>query len=189
VRLGDSATRWGPVSRALHWAMAGLILFQLGLGLWMTRRDDLLVRFAWTQVHKSWGTVVFGLALVRILWRLANRARPGLPADTPRWQARTARAVHALLYLGMVAMPLSGWVMASASPTQDLLGIENLVFGRWPLPDPWVPGNAAVESAAHAVHVAAAWSLATVLALHAGAALWHQLVRRDRVLVAMIRGA
>ena len=72
--------------------MAGLILFQLGLGVWMTRRDDLLVRFAWTQVHKSWGTVVFGLALVRILWRLANRARPGLPADTPRWQARAARA-------------------------------------------------------------------------------------------------
>ena len=97
--------------------------------------------------------------------------------------------MHALLYLAMVAMPLSGWVMASASPTQDLLGIENLVFGRWPLPDPWVPGNAAVEAAAHAVHVAAAWSLAAVLALHAGAALWHQLVRRDRVLAAMIRGA
>lgn len=188
MRFRDTPRRWGPVSRVLHWMMAALILFQLGLGLWMTRRDDVLARFAWTQVHKSWGTVIFALAVARILWRLANRARPVLPEGTPRWQARAARASHGLLYLGMVALPLSGWVMASASPTQDLLGIENRVFGRWPLPDPWVPGDARLEAAAHLVHAAAASGLAAVLAIHAGAALWHHFVRRDRVLRAMISG-
>ncbi len=86
-------------------------------------------------------------------------------------------------------MPVSGWVMASASPTQDLLGMQNLVFGRWPLPDPWVPGDAGLEAAAHTVHVASAILLAAVLALHAGAALWHHVIRRDRVLAAMIRGS
>ena len=186
--LRDSPSRWWPVSRALHWTMAALILFQLGLGLWMTRRDDLLVRFAWTQTHKSWGTVIFLLALVRILWRLANRRRPAPPGDMPRWQARAARISHGLLYLGMIVLPVSGWVMASASPTQDLLGMQNRVFDRWPLPDPWVPGDAAVGAAAHAGHAAAAFCLAAVLAVHAGAALWHHFARRDRVLRAMIRG-
>ena len=189
MRLRDSPTRWGPVSRALHWSMAALVLFQLGLGTWMVRRDDLLVRFAWTQTHKSWGTVVFVLAVVRVVWRLANRTRPALPPGTPRWQARAARASHGLLYLGLLVMPVSGWVMASASPTQDLLAMQNLVFGRWPLPDPWVPGDAGLEAAAHTVHVASAILLAAVLALHAGAALWHHVIRRDRVLAAMIRGS
>jgi cytochrome b561 len=78
--------------------------------------------------------------------------------------------------------------MASAAPTQDLLQMQNLVFGRWPLPDPFVPGSARIEAIARAVHVAAATALAALLALHAGAALWHQLVDRDRLLARMILG-
>ena len=74
----------------------------------------------------------------------------------PAWQRRAARASHAALYALMLALPLSGWLMASASPTQDLLQMQNLVFGRWPLPDPFVPGVARVEAAAHAVHTDAA---------------------------------
>ena len=185
-RLRDDGRRWGPVTRALHWTMAALVLFQLGLGVWMVRQGDVLVRFAWTQTHKSLGTVIFALALARVLWRLAGRDRPTLAG--PRWQVRAARLSHALLYVGLMAMPLSGWVMATAAPTQDLLGIENRVFGGPALPDPWVPGDAGVEAVARAVHVATAGGLALVLAVHVGAALWHHLVRRDRVLVAMIRG-
>jgi cytochrome b561 len=106
----------------------------------------------------------------------------------PAWQRRAARASHAALYALMLALPLSGWLMASAAPTQDLLQMQNLVFGRWPLPDPFVPGVARIETAAHAVHTAAAVALAALLALHAGAALKHQLVDRDRLLARMIIG-
>lgn len=184
----DGPASWGSVTRTLHWTMAGLILFQLGFGLAMTREADLALRFALTQTHKSWGTVVFVLALLRIGWRLGNRRHPRLPAGTPAWQRRVAGLSHALLYLGMLVMPVSGWVMASAAPLQDLLGMQNLVFGRWPLPDPWVPGNAAIEAAAHRVHVVAAAGLAAVILVHVGAALWHRFWLRDRVLTAMVVG-
>ena len=80
----------------------------------------------------------------------------------PRWQVRAARLSHALLYVLMFVMPLSGWVLASASPVQDLLQMQNLVFGRWALPDPWIPGDAAVEAAAHTVHAGAALALPLV---------------------------
>ena len=36
MRATDTAASWGWVARLLHWTMAALILFQLGLGLWMT---------------------------------------------------------------------------------------------------------------------------------------------------------
>ena len=187
MRARDSAAGWGWVSRALHWTMAALILFQLGFGLYMTQLvPDLLRRFTLTQTHKSWGTVIFALALVRVAWRLANRTRPPLPAAMPRWQVRAARASHALLYLFMFVMPLSGWILASASPVQDLLGMQNLVFGRLPLPDPFVPGVESIEAAAQRVHASAAIGLALVLALHAGAALKHQFVDRDALLARML---
>ena len=184
--LRDSAGGWGAVTRLLHWGMAALILFQLGLGLWMTRTPDLAARFALTQTHKSWGTVIFALALLRLGWRLAN-PRPPLPA-MPAWQRRAARLSHAGLYALMLVLPVSGWLFASASPTQDLLGLQNLVFGRWPLPDPFVPGTPRLAAAARAVHAGAAFTLAALLALHAAAALWHQFVVRDGLIARMIRG-
>ncbi len=185
----DSAAAWGWVSRLLHWAMAGLILFQLGFGLYMTRVPDLLARFTLTQTHKSWGFVIFVLALLRVGWRLMNRARPPLPAAMPRWQVRAAGLSHALLYVLMFVMPISGWVLASASPVQDLLQMQNLVFGRFALPDPFGPRRRRGRERPPTPFTPAPRSrLAALLALHAGAALKHQFVDRDRVLARMIRG-
>ena len=189
MRLANSERSWGWGARALHWIMAALILFQLGLGLRMTVfTPDLLARFALTQVHKSWGSVIFALALLRLGWRIANRASPRLPAGTPPWQVRAAGASHALLYLLMIALPLSGWVAAAASPVQDMLGIENRVFDWFALPDPWVPGDKTVADAAAVFHRFAALALAGLLSLHVAAALRHHFVDRDDVLVRMTFG-
>jgi cytochrome b561 len=190
MRAFDGSAGWGWVTRLLHWTMAALILFQLGFGLYMVQAvPDLLRRFSLTQTHKSWGFVVFALAVLRVLWRLANRRRPALPPAMPRWQVRAAEASHRLLYLLMFVMPVSGWIMASASPTQDLLQMQNMVFGAFALPDPFVPGVGRVEDLARAVHVGAAILLAGLLAVHAGAALKHQLVDRDGLLAAMLLGS
>ena len=189
MKAQNTTASWGWVARLFHWGMAGLILFQFGLGVWMTRdRVDLLTRFDLTQIHKSWGVLIFGLALARLAWRLANRMRPALPADMPCWQRRAARASHVALYVLMLVLPLSGWVQAAAAPEQDILGIENRVFGTFALPDPWQPGVASIAEAAGAVHSSCAWTLAALLLVHAGAALLHQFRARDGVLARMIFG-
>jgi cytochrome b561 len=189
MQARNSAQSWGWVARLIHWVMAALILFQLGFGIWMVNFvPDLIRQFQLTQVHKSWGVVIFALALVRIGWRLANRAAPALPTGTPRWQHRAARISHGALYALMLVLPMSGWVMSAASPVQDLLNIENMVFGAFALPDPWKPGVEALSDAANAVHVAAAVGLALILAIHAGAALKHHFIDRDGVLARMTWG-
>lgn len=173
----------------LHWSMAAILLFLLALGIWMANFvPDLIERFRLTQLHKSWGAVAFALALLRLGWRAVDRPRPALPAATPPWQRRAARASHVLLYALMILMPVSGWVMASASPLQETLGMTNEVFGLFALPDPWVPGVEPLSDAARSLHVAAALTLMAVLALHVGAALKHHLIDRDRVLRGMLRG-
>lgn len=186
MRLRNDETAWGWPARLLHWAMAALILFMLGLGVYMTEVvTDLYAQFDLYQTHKSWGFVVFALAVVRVVWRMASPAAPADPAGTPAWERAAARGAHAALYALMFAMPLSGWLTASASELQDLYGIRNMVFGLFELPDPFVPGSEALEATFSAVHAWSAAALAGLLTLHAGAALRHHFVLRDGVLKRM----
>jgi len=186
--IGNSTTSWGWPARLLHWGMAGLILFQLGLGVWMVRVvTDVYQQFWLYQTHKSWGFVIFTLALVRVGWRLANRA-PEPPEGTGRIEAALARGGHLALYALMVILPLTGWLMASASTLQDEFGLKNMVFTWFELPDPFQPGSKPTEDLWKSVHAWAAFALAVLLAGHAAAALRHHFARRDGVLRRMVLG-
>jgi cytochrome b561 len=189
MHAGNTAQSWGWPARLFHWLMAVLILFQLGLGVYMSNVvSDLLRQFVLIQTHKSWGFVIFALALLRLAWRIASPVTPARPEAMPAWQWRVAEVTHRMLYLLMLALPLSGWVMASASPTQDLLSMDNMVFDWFALPDPWVPGIKGVADAALVAHAGLAVLLALLLAGHAGAALKHQFFDRDGVLSRMTFG-
>jgi len=184
--LRNTATGWGWPARLLHWAMAGLILFQLGLGFRMVRLvEDVYLRFGLYQTHKSWGFVIFTLALVRIGWRLGNRS-PELPGHMSAGAQALARGAHLALYVLMVVLPVSGWLMASASTLQEEYGLETLVFTWFALPDPFLPGDKALEAVFKSVHAWAAFGLAVLLLGHVAAALKHHFSHRDGVLRRMI---
>lgn len=192
MSLRNTETGWGVVARALHWAMAILILFMLGVGFYMVRvvGDDLIARFDLTQTHKSWGVVVFALALIRIVWRWRNPT-PGLPEGMPAWQKAASHASHVALYVLMIALPLTGWLMASASPYNDpdaYVYIPNMVFGLFEMPDPYPVGSEALTDQLKRFHLGFALALAALLALHVAAALKHQLVDKDGLLTRMLRG-
>ena len=189
MRLMNDRRAWGWPARLLHWAMAALIPFMLGLGVLAANAfaPDDPAKLAWVRLHVSWGGVVFALVALRVAWRGVNREAPAPRGDGPLGRA-AAGATQAALYALMAATPLSGWLMASASEQQDLFGVRSEVFGLFTLPDPFVPGNAALERAFRAVHVGCALALATVVLLHAAAALRRHVVRRDDVLRRMTLG-
>ncbi|MEM7506896.1 MAG: cytochrome b [Pseudomonadota bacterium] len=184
----NTKTGWGLPARVLHWAMAVLILFMLGLGAYMANFvDDIYQQFELFQLHKSWGFVAFALAVLRILWRLINPA-PAMPEGMSRPERVFAKAGHLALYVLIVVMPLSGWLMSSASTLQDTYGIKNMVFGLFELPDPFVPGGEDLEKLFATIHFLSAIAMTGLIVLHAAAALRHQLVQRDGLLRRMIVG-
>jgi cytochrome b561 len=187
MKTMNDARGWGWPARLLHWGMAALIIGLLAVGTYMTGLDDLFARFELTQIHKSFGFVVFVLALARIAWRLANPS-PVEPAAAKPWERTAARVSHGALYALMVLMPVSGWLMASASDLQEMYGVRNMVFGLFELPDPFVPGDRALEETFKTIHAAGAVALALLLAVHVGAALKHHFVLRDDVLRRMTLG-
>ena len=173
--------------------MAAILAGMVGLGLLMVRAADEAARtgdysagvtgwpvFEAYQWHKSVGVALFALAVPRLVWRLL-RPGPPLPTTVSPIARRAAAVAHSGLYGLMFALPLSNWLLASASP----LGVPTNAFGIIPLPDP-LPGDAVLEVRLAWLHFAGVLALVGLVALHAGAALKHHFVDRDGVLRAML---
>lgn len=185
--LRNSAEAWGWPARVLHWAMAALILFMLGLGYYMAEFvDDMYVQFDLVQTHKSWGFVAFVMALVRLGWRFVGGAAPaGVGSGLMR---AAAAGGHLALYALIIALPVTGWLMVSASDLQEMYGIRNMVFGLFEMPDPYVPGDKAVSDFWKEIHHLCGFALSLLVIGHAAVALKHHFVDRDEVLKRMTRG-
>jgi cytochrome b561 len=188
----NTATSWGWPARLLHWVMALMILGMLAVGTWMANFEaDLLARFELTQTHKSLGFTVFVLAVLRVVWRFANPT-PALPRTMPRWQVGASHASHLALYVLILAMPLSGWLMASSSPLNDPgaypLQIRNMVWGWFEMPDPYPKGSAETAAFWGGVHAWCAVAMALILLVHVAAAVKHHAIDRDGLLKRMIAG-
>src|SRR5438067_2492490 len=104
----NSAVGYTRVAVLLHWLLAAALLAQLALGWWMLElpKSPVGLRAGWFNVHKSIGLTIAAIVLLRLGWRL----RHGAPAhaEMPPWQRRAADASHALLYVCMLLIPLSG---------------------------------------------------------------------------------
>ena len=124
-----SSQRYSTVAIALHWTLALAVLLQLVVGLRMGATTKSSAAYGLYQLHKSVGVSILLLTLVRIGWRLSHKP-PELPAHLKTWEKALAKAAHILFYLILLGLPLTGWIMVSASKTN----IPTLLFGVVPWP-------------------------------------------------------
>ncbi len=152
--------------------------------------NDMALQFDLTQQHKSFGFVVFTLALIRIIWRWLSPAVPIEPENQRPWEKTASHITHYGLYALMFVMPLSGWMMSSASALNDPgaypVQVKNMVFGIFEMPDPVYPANETLEKLSHTIHAYSSYLLAILLILHIAGALKHHFVLRDSVLRRMV---
>lgn len=178
MSLRNSAERWGPVSQLLHWLIVGLIIWQGIVGLTMGDLRSGPDKVAVYALHKSFGLTLLGLVLLRVSWRLYAGA-PDAVAGQPTWQARGAALSHFAMYVLLFAIPLSGWVLNSAS------GFPLPFFGVINLPA-IVGKDHALHELAEEAHAVLFWILVAVALLHSVAAIHHHLFRHDPTLARML---
>jgi cytochrome b561 len=170
-------TRYGVVARSLHWAVAGAIALQFLLSQLaeLAEHDgERLRQLALLANHKSVGITILALAVLRLCWRLLSPP-PELPNTMPRWQQRASSVTHWTLYGALFAMPVTGWLMSSAS------AYSVSWFGLFTLPD-LVGPDAGLEDLFEEMHEVLATVLLVTVAIHILAALKHHFLDRDDVL-------
>jgi cytochrome b561 len=172
---------WPLSVRLAHWVSAALVVGMLGMGAAMVLLvHDAAARFELIQTHKSIGVAILGLTVARLCLRaLTSAPKPELVA---RSILLAANAAHIALYVLLLLMPLSGWLMATSTPVR----VPTVVFGLFELPYPLMPDLERFHLA-HGAHVVLAIVLGALIALHAAAAVVHALVWRDQTLARMWR--
>jgi cytochrome b561/polyisoprenoid-binding protein YceI len=190
VRGLGRQSRYATVAILLHWLIALAIAVQVSLA-WRFGDAHTPLAFALLQLHKSIGVSILVLSIIRLGWRLTNPPPPE-PPGLARWEIVLSQIVHWGFYVIMIGMPLTGWLMVSASKTQ----IPTVLF--WTVPWPNMPGVDGLAPAAKAVahtigqtgHGLLAYGFYGLFLLHVAGALKHQLFERNvPVLSRMAPGA
>ena len=173
----NTTRSWGSLSKAFHWLIVLLIINQW----WIADRAEELKGLAKLEAlawHKSFGMTILMLAVLRLIWRLANPT-PDLTTETKPWERVLAKISHLLLYALIFAMPLTGWMMSSAK------NYPVSWFKLFQFPDLVAPAEQTFRQM-HDLHHLLFSVLVCVALLHIAGALKHHFIDKNDVLKRML---
>lgn len=173
-------SRYSSRSITLHWAMLLLLIAVyacMELREYYPKGSDF--REGLKMWHFMFGLTVLLLVLIRVVARVTGGTPPITP-DPPAWQTLIARLTHLTLYAFMIAMPIAGWVILSASG-------KAIPFYGLELPA-LVGLNKALAEQVKELHETVATIGYFLVGLHAVAALFHHYIVKDDTLRRMIPG-
>jgi cytochrome b561 len=175
-----TAPAYTPAARLLHWITAGLVLVLIPMGLIMAELKAGPLQNFLFALHESLGVTLMAIVYIRLAYRLTHPPAP-LPPEIPAFYRIAGHTVHYLLYALLAVQPIIGWIATSAyrAPIH--------FFWLFQLPPIW-PENRAFSDAMFWVHFGIGIALAVLICLHVGAGLFHHFIRRDVVLMRMVRG-
>ena len=179
MRLGNTTEGYGLVTKCLHWATALLIIGLIALGWYMVGLTyyDLWYHKS-LESHKALGMLVFVLGVITLAWRWLSPSPP-LHASLKPWERSAATAMHHTLFLLTFLIPVTGFLVSTSE------GHAVSFFEWFEVPALVVVGEG-LRDLAIRVHFYCAYGTAALVALHAAAALKHQLLDRDGTLARMI---
>ncbi|KTD17150.1 cytochrome b [Legionella jordanis] len=163
----------------VHWFIAVLVLLMLSLSFFLDGLPKESERTGF-MIHKSIGLTILFVMLIRLVWVMYTGRVP-LPVNVPRWERFLSRLVQSFLYLFLILMPLSGWIMSVAAnrpPSFFTLATLSL---------PGIPLSKPLAGFMAEVHETIAWILIGLVILHVAGALKHHFIDKDDVLRRMLR--
>lgn len=181
--MTQANTPYSRVAILLHWVIAVLVIGNLGTGLSFGWTEDCARPSRQVQVlaistlHQSLGWTVALLGLLWLGWRRVEPPPP-LPAHMTTVERRLARLTHAVFFLLMLALPLSGWALASTARAPILW------FRLFEVPHlPIAVGQCGLFGNGHELF---GWIMLVLIVLHGLAVIKHQLLDRDNVIDRML---
>ena len=177
--VGDpNRGRHQTLTMVLHWATVLLVLMQFGLAILHDQVSDAEIRRGVLTAHRSLGVAVWLVVMGRLAWRLLGMRLLPFPATMPRWHQWGARLSEWGLYGLLIAQPLTGMAATVLRGRPfDLFGLQVTSL---------MAAHKAWATTAEGLHALGAYGLASLVLVHAGAALLHRIIADDGVLDSML---
>lgn len=168
--------RYNIVTQALHWMMAGLLVYLIFFSQFEEVPDASMEQKI--QLHAGLGVIVLLLGLFRFYWR-KNRPRPAPIETGPLWQQKASEIVHHLFYAIFLLGPLIGFILAG------LVAYPVRIFGVLEV-STWLQDNEAAASIVNSMHGLTADILTALLVVHVAAAIYHHFIKRNGLIWRML---
>ena len=154
----------------LHWLLGIALIANFAIGWVLEDQEELL------SLHRSLGSLILGLVMIRLLNRLRlNRRLPASVNATGSPAYKVEKATHFLLYALMLAVPLLGWLKTNAA------GRPVDVFGLFSLPM-LMPRSHELSYWLGQLHALTAYTLALLVGLHVLGALAHWVFKSENLI-------
>lgn len=175
--LKNTYAAYGSVAKFFHWLIFLLLFIMIVFGYFL---DDIPKEYKSEayNIHKLTGLSILTLMLLRLFWAV-NNVKPLMPATMNIVESFLAKTAHYVLYVIVIAMPLTGWIGSSAAGRLPHIG-------NYTLPLPLIPQDKALVAASFDMHSVLAITIICLVSLHALAAFYHHFVKKDDVLKRML---
>ena len=170
MRLTNSLTEYGTISKIFHWLSAAVLIIQIPLGFYLVDMDFSEKRLNIESIHILLGLSVFYLTLLRLIYKFFNPT-PSLTSSIFPGQKLIARLNHLFLYISIFIITISGVLKKLFSGE-----ILNLFFLNIEIKD-----NFSLAEQFYDVHIIANYTLIALISLHILAVIVHKVIFKENI--------
>ena len=171
MRLTNSLTEYGSISKIFHWLSAAVLLIQIPLGFYLVDLDFSEKRLTIESIHVILGLSIFYLTILRLIYKLFNPT-PSLGNSIFPGQRLIAKINHILLYLTILIITISGALKKLFNGEMLDLFLFNLE----------IKDNFELAELFYDIHILGNYTLIALISLHIFAVIIHKAIFKENLI-------
>jgi len=172
MKLKNSKTKYGLISKIFHWSIFVALTFQFPLGVYLDGLEFSEFKLSIENWHVAIGIIIFYVTLARLIWKSLN-PDPTKDIQVNNVQKYLAITVHYLFYITLLLITLSG--IAKLLVSGDII---NFILFNYSIDYM----NSDLARTFHKIHVLSAYILLMLFILHLGAVIYHHVSLKDPII-------
>ena len=171
MRLTNSLTEYGSISKIFHWLSAAVLIFQIPLGFYLVDLDFNEKRLTIESIHVLLGLSIFYITIFRLIYKLFNPTPPLSNSIFPG-QRLIAKLNHVFLYITIIMVTISGALKKLFNGE-----ILDVIFFSLEIKD-----NFDLAELFYDIHIVANYTLISLISLHILAVITHKVLFKENLL-------
>ena len=171
MRLTNSLTEYGFISKVFHWLSAAVLIIQIPLGFYLVDMDFGDKRLTVESIHVTLGLSIFYLILFRLLYKTLNPT-PRLQNSLFPGQKIIAKLNHIFLYVSILVITIS-------VALKKLFNGEELDMFFFNIE---IKDNFELAEIFYEIHIVGNYTLIALISLHIFAVIVHKLLFKENLL-------